>query len=58
MIRYDELRNAWISGQNPDDQGMPTTNLSGDTKVCVCGECVNAYVNGLGANHADVHGES
>lgn len=54
MIRYYQPIDAWISGKNPDGQGMPSTNLSGDTEVCGCEDCFAAYVNGLGANHADI----
>lgn len=39
MIRYFPLADAWISGKNPDDQGFPTTDLTGDTEICGCEEC-------------------
>lgn len=55
MIRYEPLINAWVSGKNPDHHGSPTTNLTGDDKVCVCASCVSAYANGFGENHAEVH---
>lgn len=56
MIRYSEIDRAWVSGVNHDETGMPTTNLSGDSKVCTCDVCFDAYVNGLGSNHDQVHG--
>lgn len=43
MIRYHEPTNTWISGKNPDDQGMPTTNLTGDTHLCGCYDCSMAF---------------
>lgn len=56
MVYFSEMHHAWISGQNPDDQGMPTSNLDGDTKVCTCEGCYQAYIRGLGTNHDQVHG--
>jgi len=57
MIRYSEMDNAWVSGENPDGQGMPTTNLAGDVEVCTCEECYQAYINGLGTNHDQIYGD-
>lgn len=54
MIRYEPMLDAWISGQNPDDQGFPTTNLTGDFKVCLCSDCVKALAQSLGTNLKDL----
>lgn len=54
MIRYDYVFDAWVSGKNPDGQGMPTTNLTGDTEVCTCPECWNALGDTVGKNISDV----
>jgi hypothetical protein len=56
MVRYSETDKAWVSGVNPDETGMPTTNLVGDDKVCTCEVCFQAYIDGLGSNHDQVHG--
>lgn len=56
MIRYCLISDSWISGVNPDENGMPTTNLSGDNQVCTCDICFDAYIEGLGENHDEVHG--
>jgi len=54
MISYWEPMNAWISGKNPDKQGMPSTNLTGDPDVCTCKDCVTALFNALGTNLKDL----
>lgn len=52
MIRYEFDR--WISGKNPDDQGMPSTVLSGDEEICWCEECRIAWYSRLGCNFHQV----
>ena len=54
MIRYWEPSNSWVSGNNPDEQGMPSTDLSGDTEVCTCVDCFKAALQGLGTNYLAV----
>ena len=54
MIRYSEIGNEWISWLNKDGQGMPTTNLTGETKVCDCDECTYALKWGVGKNFDDL----
>lgn len=54
MIRYWEQANAWVSGKNPDEQGMPSTNLQGDEDVCTCGDCFDAALKGKGTNYDKV----
>lgn len=54
MIRYWEQANAWISGKNPDETGMPTTNLRGDEDVCSCEDCMTAALKALGTNYDEV----
>jgi hypothetical protein len=50
MIRYDPSLDAWISGQNPDAQGMPTTNLTGEYDICTCADCRFAKAASKGSN--------
>lgn len=50
MIRFDPAFNSWVSGKNPDDQGMPTSNLTGDLNVCTCNSCMEALINEKGDN--------
>jgi hypothetical protein len=54
MIRYDPFFHAWLSGANPDDQGMPTTNLTGDTERCRCEVCESAFTQALGTNYNEL----
>jgi hypothetical protein len=54
VIRYDQRLNGWISGKNPDFQGMPTINLEGDTNVCSCKDCFEAIISGLGFNYGEM----
>ena len=52
MVRFYYPANLWVSGLNTDEQGMPTGNLDGHTwsDVCLCDECKQAFVKGLGTN--------
>jgi hypothetical protein len=54
MIHYYEPADSWVSGKNPDEQGMPTTNLTGDTEVCLCRDCATAASFGFGYNFQDL----
>lgn len=54
MIRYWEQTNAWVSGKNPDEQGMPSTDLTDDQDVCSCIDCTKAALRALGTNYDEV----
>jgi len=50
MIRYYAPANAWLTGKNVDDQGMPSSDLTGDLEICICSECKQALKERLGSN--------
>jgi hypothetical protein len=54
MIRYEPQYDAWFSGKNRDEQGMPSKNFTGDFEVCLCSDCVTALAQGLGTNLKDL----
>lgn len=54
MIRYDPHGDVWLSAKNSDENGMPTSDLTGDPDVCVCHDCDMALLAMLGSNFSQL----